>query len=67
MAHRPDGNGKGDTPRPFSVDYETFGNSFDSIFGKKTKVYNESGDLISITLNDKDGNVKKVLWERDDG
>ena len=64
MAHRPDGNGKGDTPRPFSVDQKTFDTNFDSIFGKKTKNYNEEGELVSITLNDGDGNVKKILWER---
>ena len=27
--------GKGDSPRPFSVDQTTFGNNFDRIFGKK--------------------------------
>ncbi len=27
--------GKGDSPRPYSVSQETFGNNFDRIFGKK--------------------------------
>ena len=27
--------GKGDTPRPFSVDLEKFAENFDRIFGKK--------------------------------
>lgn len=27
--------GKGSSPRPFSVSYEEFGNSFERIFGKK--------------------------------
>lgn len=30
-------NGKGDKPRPFSVDQETFGNNWDRIFKKETK------------------------------
>jgi hypothetical protein len=28
--------GKGSSPRPFSVDNETFGNNFDAIFRKKS-------------------------------
>jgi hypothetical protein len=32
----PDG-GKGDSPRPYSVDQETFANNWDAIFGKKKK------------------------------
>jgi len=28
-------NGKGDTPRPFSVDQTTYANNWDRIFGKK--------------------------------
>lgn len=27
--------GKGDSPRPFSVDLKTFDNNWDTIFGKK--------------------------------
>lgn len=30
--------GKGSKPRPFSVTYDEFSNSFDRIFGKKDKV-----------------------------
>jgi hypothetical protein len=30
-------NGKGDTPRPLSVDTETFSSNWDRIFGKKEK------------------------------
>jgi hypothetical protein len=29
--------GKGDTPRPLSVDANTFANNWDAIFGKKKK------------------------------
>ena len=29
-------NGKGDTPRPLSIDQETFAQNWDRIFGKKT-------------------------------
>ena len=32
---RPDGNGEGDKPRPFSVPLETFDNNWDAIFKKK--------------------------------
>jgi hypothetical protein len=35
--------GKGDTPRPYSVDANTFANNWDAIFGKKKKeVSNEA-------------------------
>lgn len=30
-------NGKGDSNRPKSVDYETWSNNYDAIFGKKEK------------------------------
>ena len=33
--------GKGDTPRPFSVDQKTFENNWDAIFGKKKKTEDE--------------------------
>lgn len=29
--------GKGSTPRPFDVDYDTFSNNWDKIFGKDKK------------------------------
>ena len=32
---RPDGNGKGDKPRPLGVSMEVFDANFDAIFGKK--------------------------------
>lgn len=38
-------NGKGDTPRPFSVDQETFANNWERIFGKKEKICEYSGLL----------------------
>lgn len=34
---RPDGNGKGDKPRPLGVPLEVFDANFDAIFGKKVK------------------------------
>lgn len=34
---RPDGNGKGDKPRPLGVPMEVFDRNFDAIFGKKKK------------------------------
>ena len=34
---RPDGNGKGDKPRPLGVPMEVFDKNFDAIFGKKNK------------------------------
>ena len=47
--------GKGSSPRPYSVDKETFSNNWDTIFGKKEKkvdtevenVYNDER-LVSI-------------------
>lgn len=36
-------NGKGDTPRPLSVDVETFANNWDRIFNKKTETCEYSG------------------------
>lgn len=32
-------NGKGDSPRPMSVDTETFNDNWERIFGKKEKHY----------------------------
>lgn len=32
-------NGKGDTPRPLSIDIETFNNNWERIFGKQEKQY----------------------------
>ena len=42
--------GKGDSPRPFSVDLEKFAENFDLIFGKKEK---QDGDK---TETDKETN-----------
>jgi hypothetical protein len=36
--------GKGDTPRPYSVDPKTFENNWDAIFGKKKKSNEEKFD-----------------------
>jgi hypothetical protein len=36
-------NGKGDTPRPFSVDQETYKSNYDRIFGKKDDMCEYSG------------------------
>ena len=36
-------NGKGDTPRPLSVDRETFDNNWDKIFGNKEETCEYSG------------------------
>jgi hypothetical protein len=33
--------GKGDSPRPYSVDQNTFSNNWDAIFGKKKKTEGE--------------------------
>lgn len=33
--------GKGDTPRPFSVDHNTYSNNWENIFGKKSKLPDE--------------------------
>jgi hypothetical protein len=35
MSHNYRDGGKGDKPRPFSVDLEKFAENFDRIFGKK--------------------------------
>lgn len=42
---RPDGNGKGDKPRPLSVPLETFDANFDAIFGKKERCVNYDQDF----------------------
>jgi hypothetical protein len=48
--------GKGSAPRPFSVDQTTFGNNFDSIFGKNKVAetvchcYTCTQDIIDHTL-----------------
>lgn len=37
MSHNYRDGGKGDKPRPFSVDLEKFAENFEAIFGKKKK------------------------------
>lgn len=39
--------GKGDKPRPFSVDKETFENNWETIFGKKKKKTSDYQDVLS--------------------
>mgnify|MGYP003351419345 CR=1 FL=1 len=48
---RPDGNGKGDKPRPID-NWEQFSNNFDAIFKKKekVKVYHLAKSLKNIKL-----------------
>jgi hypothetical protein len=36
-------NGKGDTPRPFSVPQETYASNWDKVFGKKNEECAYSG------------------------
>lgn len=58
--------GKGSTPRPYSVDAETFANNWDSIFGKKLnqnfdchRCYEENGALVNkMVLCPKCGNKR---------
>ena len=40
---RPDGNGKGDKPRPLSIPIEKFDNNWDAIFKKKVKDESSTG------------------------
>lgn len=40
---RPDGNGKGDKPRPLSIPLEKFDNNWDAIFKKKVKDESSTG------------------------
>ena len=60
---RPDGNGKGDKPRPLGVSMEQFDANFDAIFGKKKKYKMEEVDegvyLIEVT------NERCVNYEKD--
>ena len=60
---RPDGNGKGDKPRPLSVSMEVFDANFEAIFGKKKKYSMKEVDegvyLIEVT------NERCVNYEKD--
>ena len=40
---RPDGNGKGDKPRPIGIPLEKFDSNWDSIFKKKDKDESSTG------------------------
>lgn len=40
---RPDGNGKGDKPRPLGIPLDKFDNNWDSIFKKKDKDESSTG------------------------
>jgi hypothetical protein len=42
-------NGKGDNPRPLSVDHETYAKNWDNIFGKKDETWCEYSNLPSVT------------------
>jgi hypothetical protein len=44
--------GKGSRPRPYSVSQETFGNNYDTIFGKKKKTQSEQFDEQVVTKNE---------------
>ncbi len=44
-------SGKGDRPRPFSVDQKTFDSNWDAIFGKKDKKVESSEYEDKITRN----------------
>jgi hypothetical protein len=56
----PDG-GKGDSPRPYSVDQETFANNWDAIFGKKKKTEGEkqSDAFLKDEYYDLDGDLPR--------
>lgn len=55
---RPDGNGKGDKPRPLGVPMEKFDSNWDSIFKKKEKDESSTGhrDEQSTQQDMADGN-----------
>ena len=40
-------SGKGDRPRPYSVDQKTFDSNWDAIFGKKENKFSEYEDKIT--------------------
>jgi hypothetical protein len=44
--------GKGDVPRPYSVDQKTFASNWDAIFGKNKKSEEEKFDEKVIMQND---------------
>ncbi len=53
-------NGKGDTPRPFSVTMETYKNNFDRIFGKKEEDHCHYSGLPSTqSYAEPEGNLRE--------
>jgi len=54
--------GKGDAPRPFSVDMETFDKNFDMIFGKKDKTQPKLNIEVQATNDEQNITVTKT-WE----
>ena len=53
------GNGKGDTPRPFSVTIDTYKNNFDRIFGKKDDTCEYSGLPSTQSYAEPEGNLRE--------
>ena len=53
--------GKGSSPRPFSVNADTFANNWDAIFGKKKKTEGEqqSEAFLKDEYYDLDGDLPK--------
>jgi hypothetical protein len=54
MSHNYRDGGKGDKPRPFSIDLEKFSENFETIFGKKKKAIVEEidHDVYSVEIKD---------------
>lgn len=53
-------NGKGDSPRPLSVDSETFTNNWERIFGKKQDEICEYSNLPSVSSYDLTKNTQET-------
>jgi hypothetical protein len=53
------GNGKGDSPRPFSVTIDTYKNNFDRIFGKKDETCEYSGLPSTQSYTEPEGNLRE--------
>ena len=51
--------GKGSAPRPYSVDADTFGSNWDTIFRKKKNSDDVSPHAYEYELNKSTGNVEK--------
>jgi len=64
MSHNYRDGGKGDKPRPFSVDLEKFAENFEVIFGKKKKAKIEEVDegvyvVEVVNKENEDENISK--------